>query len=197
MPTVILEAPPALPWPTDRLVTGEELLNHPEWGNCELIRGKVVPVCRPNSQHGYLMLEVGAELRSFVKKRKLGTVIVGDAGVYLETDPDTVRGPDVYFISAKKMPINAIPPSFQKLPPELCVEIVSPRDKSAEGKEKIAQFLAMGVNLIWVIDPKKRTAQILRQNGTVSVVPTDGVLSGEDILPGFELALTDLFAALG
>ena len=42
MSTATLEAPPAVKWPTDRLVTGEELLNHPEWGNCELIRGKAV-----------------------------------------------------------------------------------------------------------------------------------------------------------
>src|SRR4051794_15986975 len=108
MSTATIQPPKPAP-PTDRLVTGEELMRHPEWGPCELIRGKVVPLCRPNSQHGYLMNEIGSELRNFVKKRRLGLVMSGDAGVYLEHSPDTVRGPDVYYISAKKMAMRRIP----------------------------------------------------------------------------------------
>jgi Uma2 family endonuclease len=191
-----LAAPNRSPDPSKRLVTGEELLQHPEWGPCELIRGKVVPVCRPNYMHGVLMSEMGGELRAFVKKRKLGDVVVGDSGVYLERGPDTVRGPDVYFISAKRKPEKQDRAGYLKVAPELCVEIVSPSDKWSDIKGKVDQFLAFGVKLVWVIDPKTRSAHVYRAGGSVVAIGPGGVLSGEQILPGFELPLKELFAAV-
>ncbi|MEI6235480.1 MAG: Uma2 family endonuclease [Planctomycetota bacterium] len=196
MSTATLEAPPAVKWPTDRLVTGEELLNHPEWGNCELIRGKVVQVCRPNFEHGVLAAEITFHLRTWSGAKKLGYVASNDSGVFIDHDPDTVRGPDVYFIRGERRPIGRASKGFLDTAPDLCVEIVSPHDKSSELSDKIAQFLAMGVSLIWVIDPKKRTAQVIRQNGTTALIASNGMLTGENILPGFELPLKDLFAAL-
>ncbi len=192
----ILEAPPTSKPPTDRLVTAEELMRHPEWGPCELIRGKVVPVCRPNAQHGFLMSEVGGEIRNFVRPRHLGRVITGDSGVFLEHDPDTVRGPDVYFISAARMPLNGIPPTFQEVAPDLCVEIVSPNDKMWKLKEKVAEFLKFGVKLVWVLHPKTRNARVYRADKSIELISSSGVLSGEDVLPGFTLSLKELFAPL-
>src|ERR1700759_5338418 len=102
MPAILEPSKPSVP--RKRLYTGKDLLNHPEWGPCELIRGRVVPVCRPNYTHGKLMNEIGFALTSHTKARSLGDVITGDSGIYLARDPDTVRGPDVYFISNERRP---------------------------------------------------------------------------------------------
>jgi Uma2 family endonuclease len=130
------------------LVTGEDLLRHPEWGPCELIRGKVVPVCRPNFQHGYLTNEIGAEIRNFAKKRKLGLVVSGDAGIYFGRNPDTVRGPDVYFIRAERLPENGLQPNYLDVAPDLCVEIVSSNDNFSDLEDKVSQYLDLGVKVV-------------------------------------------------
>ena len=180
----------------DRLYSGTDLLNHPEWGPCELIRGKVVPVCRPNYIHGKLMTEIASELRSHVKKNRLGSVISGDSGIYLERSPDTVRGPDVYFVSAAREPAKANQDKYLEVAPELCVEIVSPKDRWSNILSKVHMYLAIGVKIVWVIDPQTRVVQIYRQNKGVSMLEADGILCGEDVIPGFELPLKDLFGLL-
>lgn len=190
-----LEATPP-PRVRKRLYTGTDLLNHPEWGNCELIRGKVVPVCRPNYMHGALIGEATGSLRDFIKPRNLGVVVTGDSGIYLERGPDTVRGPDIYFISTNRRPINEAREGYLEVAPELCIEIVSPKDRWTKIVRKVEQFLAIGVKLVWVIDPRMRQAHVYRADGSAAIVRGDGVLSGEQILPGFELPLKDLFAVL-
>src|SRR5437868_4401639 len=99
MSIVVQEQAPSYGRSQPRLYTGADLLRHPEWGSCELIRGKVVRVCRPNFEHGKLAGKMMLAAGNFVEAHNLGSVLTCDSGVYLERDPDTVRGPDVYFIS--------------------------------------------------------------------------------------------------
>ena len=182
--------------PSGRLVTGEELLQHPEWGPCELIRGKVVPVCRPNSEHGVLMTELAARLWNHVKDKKLGKVFSGDSGVYLERNPDTVRGPDVFYLRAERLPDGRVPEQYMEVAPDLCVEIISPNDTWSDMNEKVDMYFAAGVALVWVIDPRTRKAHVYKHGRDARIIPSGGALSGEDILPNFTLKLEDLFAAL-
>ena len=80
--------------------------------------------------------------------------------------------------------------------PDLCVEIVSPKDRWTQIAKKVEQYLAIGVKLIWVIDPKTRRAHVYRAEKTVSMYGAEDTLSGESVLPGFELSLKKLFAVL-
>jgi|ERR1043165_1361309 Uma2 family endonuclease len=194
MPLAV-QSSPCVP-PTDRLVSGEELLQHPEWGPCELIRGKLVPVCRPNKVHGVLMSEISWELLTYTKQYGTGLVVSGDSGVYLERDPDTVRGPDVYFIRRERLGETPLQPTFLEVPPDLCVEIVSPSDRWSDIEEKVRQYLAIQVKFVWVIDPAWQRARVYRLDGTTDIVPNTGSLSGEAVLPGFELSLSRLFSAV-
>ena len=59
----------------------------------------------------------------------------------------------------------------------------------------VDEYLEAGVKLVWVIYPKQRRAFVRRPDGTVTLIPADGVLSGEDVLPGFEAALRDIIPA--
>jgi Uma2 family endonuclease len=188
-----LHAPP--PQKRKALVTGADLLAHPEWGPCELIRGKVVSVCRPNPQHGCLTNELAFKLTAHSKKKNLGKVVVGDAGIYLERDPDTVRGPDIFFVRSERVPKGGLSIKYLEFAPDLCVEIVSPNDAWTDIESKVKQFLAIGVRLVWVVDPKRRVARVYRADG-MEDISEDGALSGEDVMPGFSLKLKDLFAAL-
>ena len=78
------------------LLTGEELLEKSDVGPSELVEGRIVPTGYTNRKHARIVLLLGYELESFVREQSVaGKVFVGDAGLYTERDPDTVRGVDV------------------------------------------------------------------------------------------------------
>lgn len=183
------------PYPTDRLVTGKEFGDHPEWGYVELVRGKVVPVSPPKKPHGNLVAELTYQLMAFVKKKKLGEVVSGDSGFYISHEPDTVRGPDVYFIRAERVK-NEDSEDYPDTPPDLCVEVVSPTDKWSDVTGKVEEYLTAGVTLVWVIDPSRKKAHIYRKGREPKALDLKGKLDGEDVLPGFTLAMKELFAGI-
>ena len=188
-------APPARP-PSGRLVTADELMQHPEWGPCELVRGKVVPVCRPNNEHGMLVAEMSLYVGGFISRHKLGRFFAGDSGVFAGRNPDTVRGPDLHFVRADRWPGKSALKKFLEVSPDLCIEILSPNDPLWKVEEKVNEYLAIGVPLVWVLDPKTRGAFVYRPNAEREEIPPSGVLSGEGVLPGFKLPLSELYAVL-
>ena len=78
-------------------------------------------------EHGEIVMNLGGELRSFIKPRKLGRLTGSDAGVRLERDPDTVREPDIAYFSYEKIPADARITGYAEVIPDLVVEIASPR----------------------------------------------------------------------
>ncbi|MDX1990939.1 MAG: Uma2 family endonuclease [bacterium] len=80
------------------------------------------------------------------------------------------------------------------LVPDFVVEIVSPNDRYSDIDEKVDAYLADGVRLIWVIDPQRRKATIHTPiNDQPLHLKGDTLLSGGDVLPGFEIRLSALF----
>jgi Uma2 family endonuclease len=79
--------------------------------------------------------------------------------------------------------------------PDFVVELASPSDNLKLAKEKMDMWRRNGVRLAWLIIPKQEKVFIYRLDG--STVKVDGfsgnTLSGEDVLPGFELKLDYLF----
>jgi len=176
----------------DHLVTAEELLEHPEWEHCELIDGKVISLSPPNARHGKCSHTISRLLGNFVDARKCGEVLV-EAGFILCRKPDTVRAPDVMYLSNARMPPGGIPNEYLPVPPDLAVEVVSPTDRSSDVTEKVASFLAAGVKVVWVVDPASRSAQVHRVGQPVVALTEDGALTASDLLPGFSLPLKDIF----
>jgi len=114
--------------------------------------------------------------------------VAGDAGFKLHSDPDTVRGADIAFVSWERLPQES-PVGFPPLGPDLVVEVLSPGDRPAETLAKVADWLSAGTRLVWVIDPERRLARIYRQDGSESLLGEADTLQGEDILPGFACTL--------
>lgn len=74
--------------------------------------------------------------------------------------------------------------------PDFVAELISPSDGLPALKDKMVKWRDNGVKLGWLIDPKTETVFIYRADGTISKVDGfDNVLSGEDVLTGFEFAL--------
>jgi Uma2 family endonuclease len=97
-------------------------------------------------------------------------------------------------VRAERVPEPDDQRGFAELAPDLVVDVVSPNDPSPEVSEKAFMWLDAGVRLVWVVDPKSRSATVYRPGNVVTLLRGEGAeLDGEDVLPGFTLALSTLF----
>lgn len=176
------------------LLTAEDLEQMGSSGHqFELARGRLVPVNPPNHEHGRIALDVGAELRQFVRAHSLGYVVV-ESGYTLARQPDTVRGPDVSFVR-KGRPDYPPTHGFAAGAPELAVEVRSPDDAIADLLTKATEYLDAGAELVWVIDPADATVRVLRPRADVVILRRADALDGGTTVPGFRLPLDELFSA--
>ena len=180
-----------------RLLTADDLLRlSGEGRRGELIRGVLCETMPTGHEHGRVVANLVAEIRYFIKPRRLGTVVASDSGVWLERDPDTVREPDIAFTSADKIPLDARISGYSEVVPDLVVEVVSPSNSRGEVHDKALMWLSHGARLVWVVYPETRTLDVYAGGGAVSThVGEDDALDGGDVLPGFSCSLSDIFDA--
>ena len=160
---------------------------------CELVAGRVVRMTPTNPTHGRIEVNVAAALRHFVRTQNLGVVMAGEVGVFTTRNPDTVRAPDVLFLSHERDKRRERRQGFLDVAPELAVEILSPTDRPDQVRRKVGEYLAAGVLQVWVVDPASRTVQVYRDRGERLTLAPGAVLTGGDVLPGFELPVDDIF----
>ena len=159
----------------------------------ELIKGEFHPTMSAGVTHGKVVINVAGELRSFVRPRRLGSLMGSDTGILLARDPDTVREPDIAYISAERMPIGAEVPGYSEVIPDLIVEVASPSDTPQQVEEKARMWLDYGVRLAWTIHPSSRTVNVYPESGARFTLSEDDVLDGRDVLTGFSWEVRDLF----
>jgi Uma2 family endonuclease len=155
----------------------------------ELVRGKVVRMPPPQGRHGYISLNIGGEIRTHARKHRLGWAVV-ESGVILARGPDTVRGPDVSFYSIERHPEP--PDRYFEIPPDLAVEVLSPDDRRSKVREKIREYIAKGVKLVWLVDPEARTITTYAGSLRGTELDESETIDGGDVLPGFSCPIADL-----
>ena len=177
-----------------KLLTADDLLRLDSEGvRGELIRGVLYETMPAGQEHGEIVMNLGAELMNFIKPRRLGRLTGSDAGVWLERDPDTVREPDIAYISAARLPRGVRVRGYAEVVPDLVVEIVSPNDSPREVNDKAQMWLSYGVDLVWVVQPDTYTVDVYRPGRAVVTLDEQDTLDGLDALPGFTCAVRDIF----
>ncbi len=181
-----------------RLLTAEEfarLPDLPDGSQQELVRGKVVMAPPPGFRHGRVQVQVASKLNDYAVSTKRGRVAV-ETGVVTERGPDTVRGPDISYWSAERLPFDQDPEGYPDAAPDLCVEVLSPSNRRSEMRDKVAEYFGRDVRMVWVVDPEDRTIAVYRSPGEARLLHADenAVIDGEDVLPGFRWPVADLFA---
>ena len=177
-----------------RVVTAEELLMFPDDGfRYELVRGVLRKMSPAGSEHGKIAMRLGARLELYVAANKLGQVFAAETGFRISSNPDTVRAPDVAFVSRERIENIGTPEGYFPGPPDLAIEVVSPSDTYTEVEDKVIDWLTAGTKAVFVINPKKRSVSIHQQSGIALLKETD-VLSGGEVVPGWSLPIKDLFA---
>lgn len=179
--------------PASNLMTADELLHaHIPDKRSELVRG-VLRVRKPaGAMHGWVALNLGAELHAHVKQAGSGRVFAAQTGFKLAANPDTVRAADAAFVATPRLP-RPDAMGYPELAPDLVVEVLSPGERPGEVLAKIADWLSAGVRLAWIVDPVRRLARVYRQDGTETIVTAEEELTGEDVLPGFSCPLASVF----
>jgi Uma2 family endonuclease len=173
-----------------------ELVHDPDFADksLELEQGVLVVMSRPGAEHGFTQGETYLHVRLFVGEHDLGYVTV-ESGYVLFQNPDgrdTVRGPDVAFVSKTRLP-GGLPEGYIPFAPDLAVEVVSPNDVLYDLEKKVGEYLHAGTKLVWMISPHMKTVIAYRQDG-VTAYDLNGTLDGGDVLPGFKLPVAAMSA---
>ncbi|HSB71108.1 MAG TPA: Uma2 family endonuclease [Candidatus Methylomirabilis sp.] len=176
----------------NRLFTGEELAAMHDAGPCELVNGRIVPMTPTGDEHGAIEANIAAELRAYVRDRNLGKVRSGEVGIYVRRNPDTVRAADVLYISHERYARKSAS-VFPDVAPDLIVEILSSSDSWTEVTQKLREYFAIGVRMVWVVDPAARTIYAYRSLTGLREFTANDLLSGDEILPGFSVPVARLF----
>ena len=146
-----------------------------------------------SGEHGRVEGNVYAALRRFVRAHGLGLVLVGEVGIYTRRNPDRVRAADVLFISSQRYAARDASLSYLDVGPELVVEILSPRDTVMDYTEKLRECFAIGVRLVWIVDPASRRVLVHRAVTDVSQLDASQTLTADDVLPGFTVPVSAFF----
>jgi Uma2 family endonuclease len=159
----------------------------------ELVRGQLIVREPPGTWHGAISAKFAYYVSEFVYSHGLGVVFGQDTGFKIARDPDTVRAPDVAFVARERA--DRIPRrGYAELAPDLVAEILSPDDSPGEVLAKVADWLAAGTALVWLVDPRRSVVHVYRHDGSLSVLRENDSLEGEAAPPGFACPLTSVFS---
>jgi Uma2 family endonuclease len=161
---------------------------------CELVDGVLVekPMGLRESLIAMYLIEL---MGAFVRSRRLG-LVAGPDGM-LRILPKMIRIPDVSYIRWQRIPGGKIPTEpVPPIAPDLAVEVLSDSNTGSEMERKRSEYFLAGCALVWQIDPDTRTAETFRPDRPGIRLGADQVLEADDLLPGFELPLRDVFAVL-
>lgn len=185
---------PAKPGEMEKeLVTAEELWHMPRGRQrYELVKGELVEMTPVGLRHGIIARRLASQLGEFTDAHQLGETTV-ETGFCLECRPDTVRVPNVSFLSREHLPSKDHEGFFLGAP-DLAVEVISASERDQEVQEKVMDYLAHGTWLVWVVRSHHHTVTVYRPDGTARLLREEDTLKGEDVVPEFTLPLAELFA---
>ena len=177
-----------------RLYTAEDLYELIQSGErYELVKGELREMPPVGEEHGGQAGTLHVYFGHHVLTNKLGRVFAAETGFVLARNPDTVRAPDLAFIARERLP-GKLSPRYSEIIPDLVAEVVSPNDSWSEVVEKVQEWLAAGVRIVWVVDPASRTITVYRSLQEVHVLTEADLLDANDVAPGFSLPIAQIFA---
>ena len=175
-------------------LTADYLFNMPPFDGYqfELVRGRLLVREGPIFKHGIIAGELLVSLAIYVNTHQLGRC-VPEAAYHLERNPDTVRRPDVSFVSTARLPATLPERGYGDIIPDLAVEVRSPNDRTRYLAKKVEMYLQNGVRMVWLVEPKKRTVTVHEVGKDPIQLGEHDVLDGGDVVPGYRYEIAKLF----
>jgi len=178
---------------TKRLTAADLILFELNADDFEILDGELKERKTGGGLHGRIGFGIGHHLGLHVFPHNLGRLYTSDTGFVIVEDPLTVLRPDVAFVREDRLRPGMEDRGFMPLVPDLVVEVVSPGDRTIEIGAKDDQYRRAGVPLLWLVDPRARTITVYQPDRPPLVLDEDDELDGGDVLPGFRLAVRDIF----
>jgi Uma2 family endonuclease len=158
---------------------------------CEFVRGDRIEKALPSGSHSDIQISLGAALLEYGRRTGAGKPRSEWHHRFGPADDVRVYIPDLVFLLA---PRHLDPPEYADSASDIMIEIVSPGDSHLEVTDKVEFYLRHGVKSVWLIDPRTRRVSIYKPGHNTVRLENDAVLT-EELLPGFELRLSELFPA--
>jgi Uma2 family endonuclease len=178
-----------------QLTTAEDLLRIPDDDfRYELVKGELIRMPPAGSAHGNAAMKLGWRLAQRVETGRLGVVFAAETGFKLASDPDTVRGIDIAFVSQRRVEEAGDVQGYWPGAPDLAVEVVSPGDTYTEVEEKVEDYLQAGSKAVWVVNPQRRTIAVYRSLSDVVILTERDILDAGEVVPGFRCRVNEIFA---
>jgi Uma2 family endonuclease len=177
------------------ITTASQLSHLPDDGQrYELIMGELRMMSPAGGTHGMVALRIGRFLGAYVDQQRLGAVFAAETGFLLATNPDTVRAPDVAYVSQDRLASLDNLDGFLRLAPDLAIEVVSPRDTSSEVESKAEMWLTHGTRMVLVVDPSNQSIRKYCSTSAIEVAHVGDQLDCNDVVPGWKLNVADVFS---
>jgi len=120
----------------------------------ELLDGDVVMAARPSSHHQYFVVELAVVLRSWIKPRKLGRILLD---TLMKIDDEWTPAPDLCFLKTRHL--KRVKKRRIEGPVDLAVEVLSPSDEDIDRETKFDAYAEFGIPWYWIVDLEKRTLE--------------------------------------
>lgn len=173
--------------------TDEAFMALPQDGHqYELVNGEVIDMGKSGMEHGYVACLLVAVLTTYIRQQKLGAVC--DSSTAFTLKNGNKRSPDFSFISRDRLQGLRRPvQGFFQGAPDLAVEILSPGNTVEEIHSKIVEYFENGTRLVWIIHPEEKYILVYHGPEPDRLLRSHDRLEGEDLIPGFSMAIADLF----
>jgi Uma2 family endonuclease len=173
------------------VVTAEEFERMPKGDyRWELVEGRLVRMSLVGYEHARVAMRFAAMLYAHAVRNGLGEVLP-ELGCKLQSNPDTVRGPDIAFIRRERTTLAAR--GFWNGAPDLVVEVLSPDDRLSHMRAKVDEYLSRGVLAVVIIDPGQKSVTIRRRLSVPLVMRGGDEIVLDDVLPGFICRACEIF----
>lgn len=159
----------------------------------ELIEGELIRMSLAGAEHGRVTVHISARLHMHVLAHDLGEIYAAGTGFQLQSDPDTVRAPDVAFVAKSRVELAGDPEGYWVGAPDFAVEVMSHNESTNESDEKAKYWIGAGAKLVWVVNPNKRTVTVYQSLTNIFEVTENDVLDGGEVVPGFQLSVSEIF----
>jgi Uma2 family endonuclease len=180
---------------TIQTTTADDLLQMRDDGfRYELVSGELRTMSPAGNKHGRFAANITSSLGPHVKANGLGAVYAAETGFWISSDPDTVRAPDVAFVSQKRLDEVGDVEGYWPGAPDLLVEVISPGDTYTEVEEKVLEWLEAGARMVVVVNPRKHAVTVYRSLTDIVVLTEKDTLDGGDVVRGWTMAVKDIFA---
>ncbi len=175
-------------------VTADEFEQMPDTKGLELIDGHIREVPSVGMEASIVASRINRIIGNHVEANRLGWVCDAESELNcFPNRPNHIRKADVSFIRYGRFEDERPPRGRCPIAPDLVVEVISPSNSSDEMNEKLGEYLAAGVRLVWYCHVNERTVTVFHADGSAAWLTADKELSGEDVLPGFAVRVADLF----